>query len=145
MLGLWPVNKQNSFRSGFQSPACYPDVEMVIYTQQRLRWLGMTSRLLLVPPPSLILNRGARRGSCLSVLCAGVCVCECWHLHREPGQGLSIINMSWWIPLRCGDMHVYSAVWRAKRRRRKGQTRVCNVSLHVDTRAEIVLMKLYLV
>lgn len=47
--------------------------------------------------------------------CTGAYVFVWWHFHGVPGQGLSIINMSWWIPLRCGDMCVYSAVWRAKR------------------------------
>lgn len=68
-------------------------------------------------------------------VCVCACVCRCahvfvwWHFHRAPGQGLSIINMSRWIPLRCGDMCVYSAVWRAKR----DWHMYAGLSLSVDT------------
>lgn len=79
-------------------------------------------------------------GPCLTLsACTGVRMCLCDDISTR-GQGLSIINMSWWISLRCGDMCVYSAVSRANRDRRERQTNVCSLiplSLSVDNGTEV--------
>lgn len=75
------------------------------------------------------------------------CLCWCvrvfvwWHFHRETGQGLSVINTSRWIPSRCEDMCVYSAVWRAKvHGRREGDACYLGLSCYVDAVAEMYLV-----